>query len=166
MKKLLLGLLIAATTQAGVIHSDLDCRDSSFAYNKMSVLETENSLNISLTGATVFKLFNHWEARALTSFSLDKSKCRFSEDRLLISCRNIENITVTRTNPLFGQPHETDKVEVVNLKNLMFEVRFEERANYSRFVLETQYVIEGSEEVTSNKVSFSGAREVGCEREF
>lgn len=164
MKRLLVGMILALNTQAAVdLHRG--CYDQTFAYNKMSVIELEDSIQFDLQGARIFKLEDvAWEGGARTVFDINKDNCRLSEDRLLITCHSISELFVERTNPIFGGPHDSDEVKTVRLQDVMVSISFEESAFSTKFNLESSYVIEGDDKRTHNRVSFPGDKESGCKK--
>lgn len=162
MQKFLLGLVLtigSAGAQASLgIHSG--CSDQTFAYNRMNISESASQIHFNLSGSTVFNLTTDWEVPSETSsFGIDKSKCRFSDDKLLLHCSSQE-IIVARTMISFGE--DQVKTRWVTVRNLNIEIRYVESVGPSGFELVTRYKVEDSGKYTSNAVLFYGDRELGC----
>ncbi len=167
MKKILLSLVLTVSllgAQASFgIHSG--CRGRTFAYNAMDVLENGGSINFILSGATVFNLTGKWEGGAISSFELDRSRCQFSDDKLLFSCTNISEATITRSLMKLNSFSTQDQEEIKHIvvKDLTLEVRYVESVDFrSSFELVTRYKVEDSDDYTSNRVLFRGDRTSGC----
>ncbi len=165
MKHLLLALIIisyALVVQASQqIHTN--CSDHTFAYNRMDISETDESVQFFLSGSTVFNITLDWEnASNTTSFEIDKSQCFFSKDKLLIQCSASE-IIVVKGQVDFGEDSVNEKKYKLNYLNI--ELRFVESASpfvKDGFELTSQFKVEGENEFQENRVLFYGERDSGC----
>ncbi|MAX65733.1 MAG: hypothetical protein CME66_02255 [Halobacteriovoraceae bacterium] len=160
VKKLFLVLVLVGSSIAAKANHEIHkgCQDYSYAFNEMDIWESDQKIHFRLSGSTVFKLAGDWERQTTSLFSIDKSKCRLSEDKQLISCHDITELEVERQ-----QRGQFDSL--VLIKGLSLELRFVEsmsRSTPSGFELVTKYQVAQTQEYVANRVLFEGDREQGC----
>ena len=174
MKKILIGLLVTVSS-VGAQAFYTNCQDGTFNYNTMTVSEGEESINFELSGSTVFNLTNGETARTRSSFKVDKSQCRFSDDRRLVFCtgngRGIKETVVTRIEKRISESgSQEDFTYYTTVKNLTLEIKYVETSKSplspSFFQLYTRYYVDGPngsiDLIINDNVVFPGNRETGC----
>jgi len=140
------------------------CWDGSFAYNTLTVSETEETIDFSFGGATIMPV----EAgdlsgyQTIRSISFNKNDCRVLEDKRIMSCdaQGLSNASVIDLN----QSENSEPINV-ELRGLYIDVSFVESANGTGFQTHTSHIVEvdtNEYETIESTVFFPATKERGC----